>query len=318
MPDEPSSRRVTGGMIMESRGELINTITDAIVGNRTIALLRIIASLVGLAILVVALIWPGNALAEKAVKWAGVVLVALVLLSVAIQVAQKWFSHTSDQIAHAIVAKKYGYGYESLQVLAYLEPSSGGMRIHRRVRLNARATQQRVRHYLHSLGESPEGSDSMEIGGLHKIEPGYIDMTVEKVRELSYGDRMVIEVTFDPPLDAKKVAEYEIHEQFPPSAFATTAKEMADRDLQFEYLSWHINKPTKSLLLRVHIPTYLNPKKLDHDVWYGGYSRQRHGPEWNRMESCFKEREDNGQISIELDVPFPVLGLLYVLKWQYE
>ena len=297
---------------MEKLRKSISVALDAVTANRWLLALRVISSLAGLA----GLFWP-NPPAESVIRWAAGVLVALTILSFMIQIVEKWYQHFSDRIAYAIVAEKYGYGYEDLIVKAYLEESTREMRVHRRVHVRATATQNRVRHYLHSLVNLSQGD--IKVAGLHKIEPPEIDITAKKVLELSFNDKMVIEVTFNPHLDAGDLAVYELKEIFPPGAFATTAEEVKRQGLSFEYLSWHVNKPIRALEYMVSIPKSLRPKECGYDVWYGGYSRQRHKKEFQRLEPLFDVKEDElPYTAIQLKIPFPVLGLVYVLKWQYE
>jgi hypothetical protein len=302
------------GVAVKNWGESIDAVKNAVVGSRIILLLRIIGSLAGVAGIIARTFWPNNLLAERVLQWGVVTAVALVVISIVIQ---KWGDHLFDRIAYVIVANRYGYGYEELVVKAHLEEHTRSMRLHRRVHVKATATQNSVRHYLHNLSDSTAGD--VEIDDVHKIDPPDIDIDVKKVPELSYKDRLVIEVAFHPHLDKGDDLTYEIREKFPPGAFVTTADELKPKRLPFEYLSWHVNKPTRAFTYMVSIPESLCPTNCGYDVWYGGYSQQRHKQEYRRLKPLFEVSEvEPFYVSMQLNIPFPVLGLIYVIKWEYE
>jgi hypothetical protein len=290
---------------------LLDRIIDIVFYNKLVFVLRVIASLSGLVIR----LFPN---ATNEVLWGTAIISAAAVLSFVAQIALKYRHHLTDRFVYRIVARKYGYGYEDLKVKAFLKkPADGGMRLHRRVNIKTTSVQDCVRHYLHALAQPSQGV--VEIAGIHLIEPKWISTTAKKVPELSYKQGMVIEVTFKPPLAAGDTAVYEIREKFPPGSFATTAQEMADMNLLQEHFSWIVDKPTKHIQIEVFVPTSLAPIECGYDVWYSVYSEQRHRQEWDRMHAFFKteENKDLDFTCMRLDIPFPVLGLVYVIRWQY-
>ena len=79
---------------------------------------------------------------------------------------------------------------------------------------------------------------------------------------------MVVEVVFAPYLGEGVCAGYELKETFPQGAFAMDVKALKDAGLPFEFLSWHVSRPTKALDYQVNIPKSLVPVECGHDVWY--------------------------------------------------
>lgn len=284
---------------------------DALLENRAVRALRVAASLAGL----LTLCWPGQPAIPAGARIAVGVIGSLAALSL---VWEMWTGsrHLRDRIVHAIEAGRYGYGYDALDVKAYLDRQDGSMRVHRHVRVRTTAVQRRVRHSLHPLSGSSREPD---VEGLHKIAPQEIDMQVSEVAGLSCDEKMVIEVLFEPPLDAGDVAEYEIQERFPARSFATTASQIDAMPWPYEYFSWHVDKPTRRLSFTVFVPQVLDPADCTCDVWYGGDSHQRHRHECHRARATFTRRTAGSNCAaLRLDVPFPILGLVYVIRWRYH
>jgi hypothetical protein len=138
------------------------------------------------------------------------------------------------------------------------------------------------------------------------------------VPELSLPSGMVIDVTFDPPLNPRDEALYEVREQFPAGSFATTAQQIARMTPHYEYLAWQIDKPTRHFCFEVHVPNSLSPAECMYDVWHDVYSEQTHRAEWERLASLFTVNSAGHYTSIQLDILYPVLGLNYVITWQYQ
>jgi hypothetical protein len=301
---------------VKNSGNWLRTIANALRGSDAVFLLRVVGSLSGLAAILVEWWGPAGPSAQLVVQWATTIAVILVFLSFVIQVAQKLIN--LDWALYRMVAEKYGYGYEKLQVLAYLEEESKKMRVHRHVRVKATMPQRSVRHYLHDLSNSVD--DQIKVGGFNDIDSPGVDLSVEKVEELSIDDKMVVEVTFDPFLDAGRSAEYELKEVFPPGSFAINADAMKSMKLEFEFLSWHLSRPTRQFEYVVRISKSLNPDICSYDVWYDAKGRQRHLQEYRRLESLFDQdpNADPDYVSLILRVPYPVVGLVYVIKWKYK
>jgi hypothetical protein len=284
-------------------------ILEALINSKLILAIRIIASISAFIIF----LWP---IFEDKVRWVAGFAAAALILSWVAQFILTRFNRFQDRIAYAIEARKYGYGYEDLTIKAYLTETNGAMTTHRRVRLKTTSVQNHIRHYLRTFGTQLE--DSVEITGLSHEQPRGTRVTAEKVPELSLPSGMVIDVTFDPPLNPREEALYEVREQFPGGSFATTAQQIAQMTLQYEYLAWHIDKPTRYICFEVHVPDSLSPTECGYDVWYGIYSQQTHRMELGRLASLFVVASDGQYTSLRLEVPYPVLGLDYVLTWQYK
>jgi hypothetical protein len=282
---------------------------DAVLRNRYLLVLRAMASLSGLS----TFLYPDAGPAIRSIAW---ILTGIALLSFAYQAARSTLYRFQDEIAYQIGAHKFGYGYTALRIRAYLDAEGGGMRSHRRVRLKTTAVQSHIRHYLRSLGTDLK--DSVAVVGCHFMKPDGTVITATRVPALSQPSGLVIDVQFNPALEEGDSAYYEVQEQFPDGSFATTAEELTKMGLEHEYMAWHIDKPTKHVRLEVFVPNSLNPVDVGYEVWYGIYSQQTHAAERDRLSSYF-HIDDYGEYTVlELEIPYPVLGLDYVIRWKYR
>jgi hypothetical protein len=289
----------------------IRNALEAVLNNTLTRWIRIVASCAGFIILLVPSI-------RDEVRLAAGFAAAILVLSFMADLILRDSSHFQDRVAYAIEARKYGYGYLGLTVTAYLEvkDGQGSMTSRRRVHLKTTSVQNHIRHYLQTSNEQLEGS--VEVTELEQIKPKNTTVSFEKVKDLSRPSGMVIDVAFNPPLDPGEVAIYQVTEQFPPGSFAIDAQQVAQLSPKCEYFAWHIDKPTKHIHFAIRIPDYLHPAKCRHDVWYGLHSRQTHRAESERVGLFFSSESDGVYTCLQLDVEYPVLGLDYVLIWEYQ
>lgn len=296
---------------MKNLSEWIRHIFDALLFSWAGRVIRALGALVGLGLR----LWPD---AEGTVLSIATIAGALMLLTFVIDITLFLSRRLADEATHFLLTRKYGFQYTKLTVKSSLNKSDGSMSVRRRVHLKTRVTLTHIRHYLHALMDPDEGS--VEVVNLERFEPEWIDMTPSKVSDLSFQDRLVIEVRFDPPLEPGDTAVYELSEKYPCGSFATSAEEMREAELEWEFLSWDISRPTKLLEFQVSVPTSLGPSGCTHDVWYGGGQiHQTHRREWEATRDCFKAFEGEADnLILQINRPYPVLGLLYALKWKYE
>jgi hypothetical protein len=302
--------REIGVLIMKNLTQRIARHVNAFLENKLILALRIIASLSGFAIR----LWPG---AENYILWIATVLSALAISTFVIQFALAVAHRFSEQIGHILLAHRYGFEYKQLDVRGVLKVD-GSMELTRYVVLTTRSALTNITFYLRAF-MPPDGSTG--IIDFEKIDPPDIEMTAKPVENPSVGGATA-RVDFGPPLVPGDTAIYRTTERFAPGSFATTADRLASSRFEHEFLSWSVGRPTRHLLFRVSIPNSLDPVECRHDVWYGlehELGSERHRAEWHRLEGCFSVIDPGLNYTVlQLEVDYPIVGLRYVLKWEYK
>ena len=277
--------------------------------NHWVTALKTIGSLAGFVVMLL----PQS---RDVVPWIAGGCAALLALSALYVLVPRYLKHRQDRIAYRIAARKYGYGYEDLEVIAHLKGNTGAMTVNRRLLVRTTSVQNHIRHYL--ITSSEEADDSLEVGGFCIYEPKDVHLSVTKVPGISRPKGMVIDATFDPPLGERERVDYGVQEEFPPESFATTTDEMVDMHLEHEHLAWHIDKPTRRITFELEIPLPVTEEMCGHDVWYGVYSQQRHRAEFDRVAALFTATPKGNSMWLRMEVPYPVLGLDYVFIWRYD
>ena len=68
--------------------------------------------------------------------------------------------------------------------------------------------------------------------------------------------------------------------------------------------------------MKVFFPEGIRPQEIEHDVWYAvGESQARHDEEYERVEGCLQQTQEGLHHTLVASIPYPVLGLTYVIKW---
>jgi hypothetical protein len=119
-----------------------------------------------------------------------------------------------------------------------------------------------------------------------------------------------------PSIEVGKFVAFTFERKTPPKVFALTLTELQDKQEPYEFSKVTVNYPMSHLGIKFMFPSNYFPTDALFDVWYGD-ARVRHFREYGRVsEACFrKDVADRRRFYMELSIPYPILGLSYLLHW---
>ena len=297
MPDttQPEEHKLTG---------LLDSLIASWYWKLFFALLAVISGAIGV---------KGNVGADVRNFALGVLTVAaLIVLFLLVVDIIHWLSQNAYQrsSAYQFNAKLYGLGYESLKIAALLN-RDGSMTITRQIRLKAFTDGvSKIDHYMFAR-EAPRQGQAIQariIG--RKSESITPQLTIEH----QSSDRFMGVVTFPHSLKRGDVVEYPYEETLPPGSFALTKRELEERRMPFEFVAWDIVRPTKNFTLKVRMTPETPIENPDHDAWFG-QTRSSHEKEYRDTHGGWNDDQSEPSRELILDVPQPILGLTYAIKW---
>ncbi len=263
------------------------------------------------------------------------VLFAVAVASGAYLAFPMWVPLNAHARAYWANAQVYGYKYEKLGVCVVMG-EDGSATVNRTVKLICTSPElKEVHHYL----MVPGSKESLEkllplVAKLISCDDPLRELTIEKKNgkgEATLG-RLRFVVKIEPPLGKRKGVEYTLQETAPPGTFALT-KDQLPNGMKHEFFAWEVSRPTKELLLEIKIPVSVGTELQAFDVWRGTeFGPSTFVPEFDRLASSNRAKEEHHQDSagwgreiktIEdrdhvictLIVPYPILGMRYVIKW---
>ncbi len=230
-------------------------------------------------------------------------------------------SPLADDTLYESLAQKYGYANEivDIECLLYLD---GSARVERRVTVRAFAKYDEIDTYLivpEMIDE--QGEKVPRILDADSLNP---NRTVSKERVEEKLGRATAVLSFYPALVAGVTTTYRLVERTPSDTFIleATAKELEEREKSKdpdEYFGWNINRPTKSLNIKVIFPEGYIPKDPKSQVRFatasGLPSIQLQTEEQNRIMIPKLERGRGGSYVLGFEVQYPMTNLIYMLRW---
>jgi hypothetical protein len=129
-------------------------------------------------------------------------------------------------------------------------------------------------------------------------------------------------MVISPPLIEGQQVRYELVEHLPEGLYGVnlTRAQQRVRKTDYDYFGWTINRPTRKLRLRTYFPERLEPTDYGVEVRYASaapgipsvaYQLEEQG----RLERPSLDGPDGGRYSLKLDVSYPMIGLVYILRW---
>ncbi len=221
------------------------------------------------------------------------------------------FEEDKYKRVYASYAEVFGLTHENLVIRGTLH-DDGSMTVMRQSKLVA-----------HSAGISAVDQYLLSDASQGTIEVNKVECPSSPFRKLSQrvlkatADSLALVIDIAPPLMEGESIEIPIPEKTPPGAISTTYQEMMSRKKSHDYecFHWDITRPTDHLEIKILIPTNLASEHAEPDVWYGP-SRIRCVKEFRRISASFKEdRAGTEYKELSLNIPFPVPGLRYAIKW---
>lgn len=213
---------------------------------------------------------------------------------------------------------RYGMGYRKLEVECIIWPD-GSARVRREVEVEAHSRIDRLDTFLliPTLPSSGESWD-MESPQVNSLSPSY-NVSIAKV--FPQQGRLVVFIDISPQLVEKQRLEYEMKERLPSGLYAIdlSEDELAERE-DYDYFGWTINRPTRKLSLRIYFPE-AKPDSFEHQVSYapaapGIPTDSSQLEEQKSLAPPKLEGPDGGRYVLKFDVEYPMIGLIYILRWR--
>jgi len=219
-------------------------------------------------------------------------------------------------------SKRYGVGYKSM--LCECEINNDGTATFKRtVELIAESD---IGHLDASLNipTPKDGKWDLDLLQVHSTTPGRV-VTVDQ--EKTESNVQSVQLSFSPTLHPKNEAGYILAEKIrePFYSFVHTRYELKDTRVfddiagYNDYFAWHINRPTKHLRLRVTFPEYWKPSRTDSKVFMAkasGFPASNEQREEYRRIKFNLVGPEVGRYYLELEVSYPMIGLIYIASWE--
>jgi hypothetical protein len=130
-------------------------------------------------------------------------------------------------------------------------------------------------------------------------------------------------MSISPQLSAGDTFKYEMIETLPEGLYAIdlSEEELQERETSYEYFGWSINRPTRELSLSVYFPEQIKPKVYGVEVRLaaavpGMPQRFVHHEERGRLEKLSLDGPEAGRYFLRQRVMYPMIGLIYLLRWE--
>lgn len=228
---------------------------------------------------------------------------------------------TGAEQAYNYSATRYGVGYELLEIECFIN-EDGSATVKRKVTLMSFSEINKLDTYLLIPEKSPSGAPrEIASGEIRSLTPK-TSINKGELRE-EFG-RLSVEIIISPSLSVGSSASYEMTERLPPRLYAvrSSREEIRSREAQYDYFGWNVNRPTRKLSLRVYFPGFPYPIKPDiygAEVRYASASgfpanRIQHEEQKNLKGPILTEQGD--RYYLDLEVEYPMIGLVYILRWQ--
>ncbi len=103
-------------------------------------------------------------------------------------------------------------------------------------------------------------------------------------------------------------------------AIGLSKDDMSKRKMSHDFFNWNINRPTRRLTVEVSFPKHVKPYVYGAEVRYAsasGFASSRlHDVELKKLSRPTWSSSSDGQNILKLDVDYPMIGLIYGLRWQ--
>lgn len=245
---------------------------------------------------------------------------ALCVLSISWIIYAKVSGKTRSQDAERAYhysSERYGVGYRRLEVECTIRPD-GSARVQRRVEVEAFSEIRQLDTFL-LIPELPPSGEEWNIDPVQvrSLSPEY------NVSRRTFGQqgRLSALIMIAPQLGAGEQFTYELTEQLPAGLYAIDlAEEKLAKRQPYDYFGWSINRPTRKLSLKVYFPEEIKPV-YDSEVRYasaapGIPSESFHLEERKRFAKPNLIGPQGGRYVLTLEVDYPMIGLIYILRWQ--
>jgi hypothetical protein len=216
------------------------------------------------------------------------------------------------KVAYEVNSILYGFGYEDLAAHCTIR-SDGSAAFRREVQLRAQSPVHKLEVYM-LLPEASEDGESVvnldSVTSLTRFKRIEHEVTRSSSGNIYLTLNIIPGVTPDDPL-----FEYEVSEHGSAGLYALHGEK--DRKMDYDYFAWDISRPTRKLRMKVLFPEGVQPLRSYHDVWHAlGQAESTFEQEHDRVKELLKEGKEGAFYTLTFEVPYPILGLTYVICWR--
>jgi hypothetical protein len=230
-------------------------------------------------------------------------------------------SQCRPEVIYFCMSQSYGVGYDEMRVSCNIS-SDGSAIVQRTVRVKAYSHIGELDTFLLTPEPEPPNTPRRDFGFL-AIRSLTKEREVDLVRPKDQpGSRSCI-VRISEPLEKGQELTYELVEKVPSGLYAMNLTEevLRSRTTPYDYFGWNINRPTAKLSLDVSFPSNIKPEVYDREVRFASTSpglpsetRQLEQEGSLDRPDLLNPKRDNWQLRLEID--YPMIGLIYVVRWQ--
>ena len=218
--------------------------------------------------------------------------------------------------AYSYFASRYGIGYDLIQV-HWTIANDGSATLQRIIEIEAFSKIENLDTYL----LIPESSEERQIDfvAVDSLTKGRTVSLSDVKKELG---RLSALTTISPPLNKGEKIRYSMSEKLPKGLYAIdlTSDELSKRESDYDYCGWNINRPTRKISVQVEFPQFFKPNIFSSEVRYasasGFASVRTHYEEEQKSTPTLTLGPAGDRFLLKLEVDYPMLGLIYILRWR--
>jgi len=244
--------------------------------------------------------------------------IALCIIGVYIGIIVFQVLWLKEQRHYLYQAKRYGTGYSKFEVQCFIS-EDGSAIVLREVKIEAFSILEGIDTFYNIPEEDPDGESRY-------IEPIKIEAKDEEHQVIltdvkKEPGRMLATINFAPFLRNREKLQYTITERLPVGLYAIdlSQEELDKRETPYDYYGWHVNRPTKKLIIRVYFPRDFQPSIFGEEVRYaasaGVTSQREQHEERKRLKGVVRTKEGDRYV-LNFEINYPLSGLVYILRWS--
>jgi hypothetical protein len=230
-------------------------------------------------------------------------------------------SRVNSKRSYEYLRSRYGWGYEELEVSGTIE-GDGSAVITRTITIKANQPQPMIEQTLFT-------TPAVEAGNPHPNDLAVNSLTREfeasigKIKPSGNGGYSA-EIYFTPTIAAERTVKFELVQKLGAGFYAIdwSAAELSQHGITRQWFGWVVDRPTQSLHEWVVFPENHPPTGYDLEVnmvplMQDIKDTRSHRLEAERLKECLQlTRLNESQYRMDLEVESPLIGLVYVMRWN--
>jgi hypothetical protein len=231
-------------------------------------------------------------------------------------------NHQDKERVYAYYAERYGWGYDALRVSCCIEPD-GSVVLEREATLTAYSKLTQLEQTLHvdpvsAAQELTLDKDQINFASL----TSGVDVSCGKVIPLDKG--WAVQVNFNPPIEPGGCVTFRVQEKLRHIyAINYSPEQLRAENIKDQWLNWKLDRPTLHFHHQVTLPDGFEPFNQGHRVLFpplpediDDAHRLQEEEQRLKLLTIHIMNSSSWHCNLELDVHLPILGLLYMIRWD--